>query len=1221
MATRYRKRAAGRHQNRVHQRQPYGWLGAGVLTLGVGAVLAGGTGTAHADTGGSDGQESRPGHTGRSISVAPRPTSDTAPPRSAPRSDSAARPGRPGGTSGSTAGMSPRGSSARLFPPERADGTDSAETPTAAKMVEAPSATAAAAVVPSSLSRRDIATAVQAVSFMPVRTDLPTVPGVPTAAENSAADATFSADSAPGMTPAVPGYVVGNISPYSGADGFPLPANPLAPLFAAVSGVVREVEAFLSNSIPVANAVPAATSGAEDLPRLPADSTELPSIGAQTADSGASATAEIQQTGSVRAAAVVNDSTEAEREQSDAEFNLSIGWVPVVGTVFNALSLATDVLEFSVAVMGGDVGDMLDEITDMAIDVIAMIPVVGAPLAAAIYNVRVALSTQAGLHAGIPAYTISAVDPSTGVVSGIVNVVGAQGGVLAYSLASNVDPVVANVSIDSGSGAFVFAPTQATRYQAAVLAGGDSVPFTVNVADGDATLQIVVDAPVSPLHPDDDGVLDLADLDTLAALGAIGVSERADGAITAIVGNFTDNKVTSASGALEELNRLAGVLGADGAFSGDISTQTTGFDAPTGGVVSETFYRLAQTVNGIPVIGSQVVLSTLADGTPTGVFNGVNPAIYSVNTTPASSFDTSAEVISTASGMLLGRMRNAPTGSRRTAFLAGLTFDQRLVVYALDPDAAPTLAWAVDIHTADSEPFTDLPVISTTYYIGANGTNTGALLAEEDGTEYAASPTTTPEMGLLQRMFRINVTQDGGTSLLVDTVRAPGVSVHLTPQVGGEQTLADSSNIITKGSAGWDKSGVSALGNIETVYDYYLNKLHVPVSTMTAIGRVGSVMESKIEVGVVENGNLDELLAAWSGDSGRIYFSVNTEAALDVVGHEFTHAVIQTIFGLGGIGPDDVPEAAALDEAYGDIIGSLIEGKDGDDRWKIGEDCGCGKDGGPIRDMRKVIDGTNKHDMATKFDRAAYLMMTDDRTVGVSKQTWAQIFYGSLYRLPRGAKFQDARNAVIAAASVQGLPVDAQKAIADAFDSVGISTTPRIKIVLTWGATPSDLDSHLTGPSSTAGGSRFHVYYSQRDYFKNGDYSSANTRLSVDLDYDDTTSYGPESTSIRNLVAGDYYFYVHDFSDKNTSSSTAMSDSGATVTVYLPGQSDNQNLLSYLFGSIFGTNAKAFHVDTSSEGTLWTVFKLSISASDPNHPTITAINRYTYESTPSYVGQ
>jgi hypothetical protein len=86
------------------------------------------------------------------------------------------------------------------------------------------------------------------------------------------------------------------------------------------------------------------------------------------------------------AAAVVNGSAELARERSIADINMSVGWVPGVGTVINAMSLASDFLDFTLAALRGDAADIRDEIGDMVIDVIGMIPVVGAPVAATIYR-------------------------------------------------------------------------------------------------------------------------------------------------------------------------------------------------------------------------------------------------------------------------------------------------------------------------------------------------------------------------------------------------------------------------------------------------------------------------------------------------------------------------------------------------------------------------------------------------------------------------------------------------------------------------------------------------------------------------------------------------------------------------------------------------------------------------------------------------------------------
>lgn len=131
------------------------------------------------------------------------------------------------------------------------------------------------------------------------------------------------------------------------------------------------------------------------------------------------------------------------------------------------------------------------------------------------------------------------------------------------------------------------------------------------------------------------------------------------------------------------------------------------------------------------------------------------------------------------------------------------------------------------------------------------------------------------------------------------------------------------------------------------------------------------------------------------------------------------------------------------------------------------------------------------------------------------------------------------------------------------------------RIVLTWGASPSDLDSHLTGPVSGSS-TRFHVLYSSK--------GSSTASPFAALDVDDTSSYGPETTTIYTQTTGTYRFSVHDFTNEASSSSTALSSSGALVKVFT-----SNGLVA------------TFNVPGSQGGTLWTVFEMSGSVIIPKN--------------------
>jgi hypothetical protein len=121
----------------------------------------------------------------------------------------------------------------------------------------------------------------------------------------------------------------------------------------------------------------------------------------------------------------------------------------------------------------------------------------------------------------------------------------------------------------------------------------------------------------------------------------------------------------------------------------------------------------------------------------------------------------------------------------------------------------------------------------------------------------------------------------------------------------------------------------------------------------------------------------------------------------------------------------------------------------------------------------------------------------------------------------------------------------------------------KLRVVLTWGEKPSDLDSHLTGPDAV---SRFHIYYSKK--------GSENAAPFSFLDHDDVTSYGPETVTIIEQKEGVYRYSVHDFTNRGSNSSQKMANSSAKVEVY-----QGANLI------------RTFHVP-QKDGTLWTVFEL-----------------------------
>jgi len=145
-----------------------------------------------------------------------------------------------------------------------------------------------------------------------------------------------------------------------------------------------------------------------------------------------------------------------------------------------------------------------------------------------------------------------------------------------------------------------------------------------------------------------------------------------------------------------------------------------------------------------------------------------------------------------------------------------------------------------------------------------------------------------------------------------------------------------------------------------------------------------------------------------------------------------------------------------------------------------------------------------------------------------------------------------------------------------------------LRVVLSWGALPSDLDSYLSGPNGVGG--TFTINYSNR--------GSCSALPFACLDVDVTTGYGPETIAVTRLTGGQRYVYqVHNFTDDGLPNSSTLARSSARVDVF----------------SATGL-IQSFAVP-SGVGTLWSVFDWdgttirpinTISNNPPPLPAITA---------------
>ena len=653
-----------------------------------------------------------------------------------------------------------------------------------------------------------------------------------------------------------------------------------------------------------------------------------------------------------------------------------------------------------------------------------------------------------------------------GTIAGGLNATDYDDATLTYNVVSG--PKRGTLTVDA-QGNFTYTPN------AAVAAGGGTDTFTISVDDnagnpahihgllgllglaGPVTKTITVSvspAGVAATQGTGPAALNLTDLQARSDLS---VGTSAGGTVTNIDGTFTNALVFNAADAAAVLNAAARMLGAptDFATQDAIVTQAA---AATATAAAETFYRLSESVDGLAVLGGDVILVVGENGAVTGLFSHYVTLPDGVDLTADAVVDEEAEARLYASAAYLTETAAAaPDPQTLAGFIAGSTFQDDLVVYALDSDVAPTLAWRVKVIVtkplgAESDTGVDS---GATVYLYANGSKAGQVIVQVANLEAVATTDTVADALGKQRTITYRTTTFFfffNSYSLIDDVR--NITTYQTTYSWfgfGGPSLPGS--VVQKGSSGWDTSAISAFANTEAVYDFYKNTLG-----LTSFDGKGAAVKVSI------NYNPTALLftpvynnAYW--DPSIKQFVIGNGGTLgnaeDVLGHEYTHAVVSSILGGSAL---STGESGSLNEALADILGNLAEGKTDSGRWLLGEDSTF--PGGVVRNLSNPSavttaygayrtnyanrytgtgDDGGEHVNSTIFSYAAYKMMTDPATSAVTSAQWSELFYRTIYRLSASAKFVDGRAAVLNAANALGFTAAQQAAMAAAFDSVGIT--------------------------------------------------------------------------------------------------------------------------------------------------------------------------------------
>jgi bacillolysin len=332
-----------------------------------------------------------------------------------------------------------------------------------------------------------------------------------------------------------------------------------------------------------------------------------------------------------------------------------------------------------------------------------------------------------------------------------------------------------------------------------------------------------------------------------------------------------------------------------------------------------THTRFQQNVRGVPVVGAELMAHYDAVGHLTSIDSNYVPDL-DLDVTPKVA---SGEALSIVKAEILAKY----TASESTLE----SDDGKLVVYSSE-GAPAKLAYQYKVRVMEAkEPAIWVTTVDAT---------TGEILHRYNNLQTIQGQ----GVGFLGDTKTFEVTANGGGGFVM-TDTSNGVQIRtLTAR---QASTAPGSQITSTISTSWD-TGVAGAGaavdahvNAIAVFKYYKEK-----HARNAIDGAGGAMLSTAHYGQNFQNAAWDSIGMFYGDGGAILRPLSV--SLDVVGHEFTHGVIEKTSNL-----IYENQPGALNEAIADIMGAFVEHSvkpDEVNNWKLGE--AAMRQGTALRDMK-----------------------------------------------------------------------------------------------------------------------------------------------------------------------------------------------------------------------------------------------------------------------------
>jgi len=241
-------------------------------------------------------------------------------------------------------------------------------------------------------------------------------------------------------------------------------------------------------------------------------------------------------------------------------------------------------------------------------------------------------------------------------------------------------------------------------------------------------------------------------------------------------------------------------------------------------------------------------------------------------------------------------------------------------------DEAYRLAWKFDIHTTDGQ--------SEAVYLDAA---TGKVLRQTPLDIHCdpGSGATT-----WNGTANFNTRQSGGNFILHDDCQAPNIHVFNSQDSSSLAFAVEYTDADNNWNAAGQRSAVQTFFGLLQSWQYFQNR-----HSRNSYDNGGANINGYNQAGFTSNGSTNWSNASWSpgaqvlrfGDNGTDNNANDDWNTLDIVGHEFAHAVTSFSADL-----TYEAESGALNESFSDIFGEMVElFATGANDWLMGNDRGA----------------------------------------------------------------------------------------------------------------------------------------------------------------------------------------------------------------------------------------------------------------------------------------